>query len=101
MDDVESYDVYDMSRWAFANALEKNKGASSGGILAQSDYVNLFDLLQDINDAVTQISVERNKHLMSKMSLPASTVGMLQQVSPGQTPDKPLHHDYEWYIHDQ
>ena len=38
----------------------------------QSDYVDLADLFQEINDRTSQISVEYIKNLTSKMSVPAS-----------------------------
>lgn len=39
---------------------------------AQSDYVDLADLFQEINDRESQISVEMIKNLTSKISIPAS-----------------------------
>ena len=38
----------------------------------QSDYVDLWDLFQEMNDRVSQISVEYIKNLTSKLSVPAS-----------------------------
>ena len=38
----------------------------------QSDYVDLCDLFQEMNDRTSQISVEYIKNLTSKMSVPAS-----------------------------
>lgn len=39
---------------------------------AESDYVDIIDIVQDINDRQSQISVEFIKHLGSKISLPKS-----------------------------
>lgn len=38
----------------------------------QSDYVDLWDLFQELNDRTSQISVEYIKNLTSKLSIPAS-----------------------------
>lgn len=45
---------------------------------AESDYVDIADILQDINDRQSQISVEFIKHLTSKMSLPQSFIDSIQ-----------------------
>lgn len=47
---------------------------SYGRYFAESDYVDVADILQDINDRQSQISVEFIKHLTSKMSLPQSFI---------------------------
>ena len=39
---------------------------------AQSDYVDIADILQELNDRGSQISIEFVKNLTSKMSLPSS-----------------------------
>ena len=55
---------------------EDLKNQEGSGILkmffAESDYVDVFDIVQDINDRQSQISVEFIKHLWSKISLPKS-----------------------------
>ena len=38
--------------------------------LGESDFRNIIDLIQDVNDRHTQISVEMIKHLGSKVSYP-------------------------------
>lgn len=60
----------------------------------QSDYVDIADLLQELNDRGSQISLDFIKNLTSKMSLPSSfkssekTQG-LRKVVDGSTPKKP------------
>lgn len=42
-----------------------------GDILWRSDFVDAIDLIQELNDRLTQISVQFVKHLNSKISVPA------------------------------
>lgn len=50
-------------------------------IFAESDYVDVMDIIQDINDRQSQISVEFIKHLGSKISLPESYFERAQNMS--------------------
>jgi len=45
----------------------------------QSDYRDIFELLQEYNDRYTQVSVEFIKHLESSMSIPQSTYKAISQ----------------------
>lgn len=44
----------------------------SNDVLGDSDMVDIMELLQEVNDRTTQISVEFIKHLNSKISIPQS-----------------------------
>lgn len=71
----------------------------------QSDYVDLADLLQEINDRWSQISVEFIKNLKSKLSVPAwfasaQTAKMLKKKSEwkdeyAENPDYLVHNPWE------
>lgn len=71
----------------------------------QSDYVDLADLLQEINDRGSQISVEFIKNLKSKLSVPvwfasAQTAKILRKKNKGEdeyaeNPDYLVHNPWE------
>lgn len=66
----------------------------------QSDYRDLADLFQEINDRTSQISVEFIKNLTSKMSVPASfrdaqTMQKLKGDKFSKTPDYLIHNQGE------
>lgn len=50
---------------------------------AESDYVDIMDIVQDINDRQSQISVEFIKHLSSKISLPQSYFNEMKNLKIG------------------
>ncbi len=50
----------------------KDKLGNIPRYFAQSDYVDIADILQELNDRGSQISIEFVKNLTSKMSLPSS-----------------------------
>lgn len=56
------------------NIMKKNNIWDIPRYFHQSDYVDLCDLFQEINDRTSQISVEYIKNLTSKMSVPASFI---------------------------
>jgi hypothetical protein len=51
---------------------------------AESDYVDIIDIVQDINDRQSQISVEFIKHLGSKISLPKSYFDTMKNLRMGE-----------------
>ncbi len=56
-------------------AIDPTKPTNEGNLsryFHQSDYVDIADVVQELNDRSSQISVEFIKHLTSKMSLPQS-----------------------------
>lgn len=63
---------------------EDLKNQQGSGILkmffAESDYGDVIDIIQDINDRQSQISVEFIKHLGSKISLPKSYFEAMQNL---------------------
>lgn len=59
-DMVEDEDIRDSKQWTWIIKM----------FFAESDYKDIFDIIQDINDRCSQISVEFIKHLSSKMSIP-------------------------------
>ena len=63
----------------------------------QSDYVDLADLLQEINDRWSQISVEFIKNLTSKLSVPAwfKQAQTAQALRKNKDPDFLVHHPWE------
>ncbi len=71
----------------------------------QSDYIDLADLLQELNDRESQISIEFIKNLTSKMSLPktyaeAKTTQSLRKKSE-KSPEriKNTKENTDWFIH--
>lgn len=59
-------------------AVEDYKTDKLGDIprhFGQSDYVDIADILQELNDRGSQISIEFVKNLTSKLSVPASFKG--------------------------
>lgn len=65
------------------NKIKQDKGAFNL-FFAQSDYVDIMDIIQDINDRQSQISVEFIKNLSSKISLPKSYFESMQNLNMGQ-----------------
>lgn len=66
---------------------EDLKDQKGSGLLkmffAESDYGDIMDIVQDINDRQSQISVEFIKHLGSKISLPKSYFETMQNLKMG------------------
>lgn len=61
----------DETKVVYEHGLEKEGSASVSTYFGESDYIDIMDLVQDLNDRKTQISVEFIKHLTSKMSVPS------------------------------
>lgn len=64
---------------------EDIKDQKGSGLLkmffSESDYVDIMDIIQDINDRQSQISVEFIKHLGSKISLPKSYFDAMKNLN--------------------
>ena len=85
--------------------LKKNYYGDIPRYFNQSDYVDLADLFQEINDRWSQISVEFIKNLTSKLSVPAwfasaQTAKMLRKKQNGEeeyaeNPDYLVHNPWE------
>lgn len=62
----------------FLNIYRFDNRKTSNKYLGISDYCDVLDLLEEVNDRFTQISVQFIKHLNSKISLPEWVSALLQ-----------------------
>ena len=77
---IEEIEIKELPLFLFSNETEDDEDSIiENNVFGQSDYRDIFELLQEYNDRYSQISIEFIKHLESSMSIPQSTVKGLQQ----------------------
>lgn len=78
----------------FLNIYTVHNKKNGGKTLGVSDFVDALDLIEEVNDRLTQISVQFVKHLNAKLSLPEGVKSFLQDK------DKKVD-DLEVFVHRQ
>lgn len=78
----------------FLNIYRFDNRKVSWKYLGNNDYTDILDLLEEVNDRFTQISLQFIKHLNSKISLPEWVSALLQNK------DKSIH-NLEVFVHRQ